>query len=184
MKGPFRATIIDEDVDADKYYVLVDLSNSAEYPHKDATSLILHGFELQTEKAGNGRFDIYLGQVVENDATDGSADVIWKWCLDADGNPTDSTDRFVDEKDWTTYSQRDRGLNLALDTVNDTIDKLSCNSTHITDKTELQNDAGNLTDAYGNTDVSAGEGDIIVFVDEGTTGGTISVNMAAIYSTT
>lgn len=183
MEGPFRALIVDNDVDADKWYVLVDLSNTSEYPHKTASSLVLHGIELQTEKKTDSQFDIYIGCVVENDATDGSAEVIWKWSLEAVGNPTDSTDRCHDELDWTSYYPLWRGLPLSLNTTADTLDKLTCNSTALDDKTDLQNDAGNLTDGYGNTDVSAGEGDIVVFVDETGGSGTISMSVAAIYST-
>lgn len=178
---PYRATIMVDDVDTDTWYVLVDLSNAAAYPHLNTDGIILKGLELQTEKASNGRYDIKVGVVLEADTTDATVTWIWRWCLEADGNAVEDTDRYVDEKDWTTYGEAPyKGLVLNVD--NDICDAIVCNKQD-GNQTALKTDAGDLVDAVGNSDASAGAGDLVVFVDEGTSGGTISVNISAIYDT-
>jgi hypothetical protein len=182
--GPYRVSISVNDVAADTWYLLVDLDNITDFPHLNDTAIVLHGIEIQAEKAGDGSFDVYAGVVTENDATNGSAGFVWRWSLEANGNPTDSTDRYADEKDWTTYDPHWGGLRLDVDTTNGRLAYLRSNTVSaLVDQTALQNDAANLTDAAENTDASAGVGDLVIFVDETADTGTISLNIAAIYDT-
>jgi len=93
--------------------VLVDISDSTNFPHSssETTWCNVLGLHLSAEKASDGVYDIWLGVVVENDGTDGTA----KWFdvlhLEAVGNPTDSTDRCIVHRDYTLGGGNPDGIN-------------------------------------------------------------------------
>lgn len=114
-KTPYRATLNVEAIAADTWYILVDKSNNYLYSHPSTTShLNLLSVDLSTEKATDGDYDIWMGLVYENDATDGSIQLIHVWHVEAVGNPTDSDDRFVDHLDLTCNGIYPRGLDLSI----------------------------------------------------------------------
>lgn len=105
-----------EAVAADTWYILVDKSNPGGlYTHPDSTSHFnLLTLDLESEKATSGVYDIWVGVVYENDATDGSIGLIHVYHLEADGNPTDSTDRFSKSLDFTCNGTNPQGLDLSI----------------------------------------------------------------------
>lgn len=182
-KGPRRlrrAFYKVDDIAADTWFILLDKSGAAAYNWPSGVdSFTIMGIDIATEKASDGRYDIHIGCVLENDATDGTAQWLRSWFLDADGNATDGTDRFVDRISFVYPGVNiDQGIDCSV--VGGATDWLV--GTASGNQTALQNDAANLGSCGDATaDKSAAAGDIVVFIDEGTTGGTISVAIGIDY---
>ena len=65
-----------EAIAASTAFVLVDLSDTTNYPHNLTSKIILHAIHLHVEAHSNGVFDLWIGVVKEADATNGSVDWI------------------------------------------------------------------------------------------------------------
>lgn len=169
-----------DDVEADTWVILADLSDYSNYKWpSQPNGIIVLGIDIATEKASDGRYDIHVGVVKENDATNGSAQWIKSWFLNADGNATESTDRFVDK---VSFVYPDSGVDdQGVDCSVDSSATRWVVGTASGDQTALQNDAANLASARGGSSLSAAAGDIVMFIDEGTSGGTISVAIGLDY---
>lgn len=138
---------------------------------------VLH-IDLEAEKATDGAYDIWVGVVRENDATNGSADWIHCFHLEASGNPTDSTDRFTRNVDYTCQGVNPGGLDCTV--VDDRLIYMRGPSSG--DQTALQNDAGDLGSAAGGTSKSAVAGDLVVWVEEASGAGTIDLALTCQYA--
>ena len=79
----YLAVLGAEAVAASTAYVLVDLSDTTNFPHANTRAIVLHDLYLTGEKASTGIYDIWVGVVTEVDATNGSVDwlQVW-WCQD------------------------------------------------------------------------------------------------------
>lgn len=175
----YRAFYKADDIDADTWVILVDLDDETNYDHADVSSVTILGMDIATEKASDGRYDIHVGVVKENDTTDGSAQWVKSYFLNADGNATDGTDRFVDR---ITFVYPDAGVRpQGIDCTVHSGATPWIAGTASGNQTALDSDAGNLANAGGGSSKSAAVGDIVLFVDEGTTGGTISVALGIDY---
>jgi len=99
---------------ADTYYILIDKSDTYLYSHPSSTQVLsLLSLDLESEKASDGEFDIWVGVVHENDTTDGSMGLIHVFHIEAVGNPTDSDDRFSRTVDFTCNGANPEGLDLS-----------------------------------------------------------------------
>jgi hypothetical protein len=174
-----RAFLEAGDVAATTWYILVDMSDTTNYDHTATTGFSVLSLDLTSEKASDGRFEVRVGVVLENDASNGTAQWIKTWWLEADGNPTESTDRFVGEQDFTICGTRPAGLDVEV--VGGATPWIT--GTASGDQTALENDATNLTSAGGGSSLAAAVGDIVVYVNETTDGGTINLAIGCNYIT-
>ena len=165
-----------EAVAASTPYVLVDLSDVTNFPHSLIQELHLLGLILSAEKASDGVYDVWVGVVTENDATDGS--VTWVHCfhLEAVGNPTDSTDRFHAQVDFTLGGRNSEGVNLAV--VSGALTRFASNLTQA-DNVNWQNDTNRASPVGATT--KPGVGDIVVWVEEVSGTGTLDFCLTGIY---
>jgi len=165
-----------EAVAASTPYVLIDLSDTTNFPHGDTQELHLLGLVMNSEKASDGIFDVWVGVVTENDGTDGSA----TWChvfhLEAVGNATDSTDRFAQTVDFTLAGRNPDGLNLAV--VSGALTNFAGNQTQANSANWIN--STNRASPVGSTTKPAA-GDVVVWVEEVTNGGTLDFSLTAIY---
>lgn len=176
----YTAVLGAEAVSASTGYVLVDLSDTTNFPHGRTSGLRLLGVFLTTEKAGDGAFDIWLGVVTENDATDGS--VAWVRCyhLEAVDNPTDSTDRRAFVEDFTLGGANPDGINLLVS---------SGATPHLVSNQSQANNAGWQNDvglaspvgAAGGATGKPAAGDLVVWVEEVSGTGTLDFCLTALY---
>ena len=181
-RASFAVTLGAEAVEASTPYVLVDLSDTTNYPHVHTTELHLLGLILSTEKAGDGVFDVWVGVVTENDGTDGSA--TWAHCfhLEASGNPTDSSDRFHASVDFTLGGANPQGVNLAVvsGSLTNFLSNLSqSNSANWVNSTGRASPAG----AGGSTTGKPAAGDLVLWVEEVSDVGTLDFCLTTIYET-
>ena len=165
-----------EAVAASTPYVLVDLSDTTNFPHENTNALHLCGLILHTEKASDGVFDIWVGVVTENDATDGSAEWIHVYHLEASGNATDSTDRFAQAIDFTLGGSNPDGVNLLI--RGGATPHLATNQSQ-SNNSNWQNDTNRASPVGATT--KPGAGDLVVWVEEVSDAGTLDFVISAIY---
>lgn len=172
-----------EAVAASTAYVLVDLSDTANYPHANANAIHLQALRLVTEKASDGAFDIWVGVVVENDDTDGTVKWLHVWHLEVVGNPTDTTDRFLNVQDFTLGGARPDGLNLEV--VEGALKNIITYGEQAANA-NWQNDEGLASPrgAAGGATGKPGVGDLVFWVEETADGGTIDFMLSADYFAT
>ena len=75
----FHAVLGAEAVAASTGYVLVDLSDTTNYPHSETNEAHLLGLTLSAETHSVGVFDIWVGVITEVDASNGTA--YWLHCF-------------------------------------------------------------------------------------------------------
>lgn len=165
-----------EAVAASTPYVLVDLSDTTNFPHSEANWINLLQLILNSEKATDGAFDIWIGVIIENDATNGTAKWLHVFHLESVDNPTDSTDRFAQTIDFTAGGANPDGVNCQV--TSGVLVHVVTNQQQA-DSTNWQNDE-NRTSPVGAT-TKPGVGDLVVWVEETADGGTLDFVLTAIY---
>jgi len=172
----YFASLGAEAVAASTPYVLVDLSDTTNFPHEMTNALHLLGLILHAEKASDGVFDIWVGVVKENDATDGSVEWVHVYHLEASGNATDSTDRFAQSIDFTLGGHDQDGINLLI--VGGATPHLATNQAQASN-VNWQNDTDRASPVGSTT--KPGVGDLVVWIEEVSGTGTIDFVLSAIY---
>jgi len=147
-------------LDADKAAVLVDLSDTTNFPHSLTGKLRVYGIQVNTEVKADGAFILYLGVVTEVDGTDGSTKWIAALLLETVDNPTDSTGARAFSLRWPN--------GLDLEVSGGAPVKFLSNAGH-TDNVAWQTDT-DLDSPYGDAASPPGAGDLVAYLDE--TGGT------------
>ena len=161
-------------------YQLIDLSDDTNYPHTGTPSEIhLLALKVNAEKASDGVFDLWVGVIIEVDATDGSVDWIHVFHLESVLNPTDSTDRFAQDLDFTLGGQVE-GLNCAVS--GGAMTKFAASQVQA-DNSLWQTDVGLLSPvgASGGATGRPGPGDVVVWAEEVSGTGTLDFSISACY---
>ena len=181
-RAKFTAQIGAEAVAASTAYVLVDLSDSTNFPHTATNEAHLLGLHVSAEGHSNAVFDIWVGVISEVDASNGTAEWFDIFHLESDHNPTDSTDRFTCSRDYTLGGTNPEGINCCITsgsmTKIVTMQRQAGNTNWQTD-TGLASPVGAASGATG----KPGAGDIVVWVEEATNGGTLDFSITATYET-
>jgi len=168
--GPFTAVLGNvSDLAASTMYQLIDLSDDTNFPHTATGAIVLKRLRFHEEKKTDGRFIVYVGVVTENDGTDGTADWLHAFIVEADGNPTDGTDRFAQELEFNLNLEVDTGVLVNYVT-----------NLQLADNALLKNDVAR-TSPVGSANPAAG--DLMVYVHETSDGGTINFTISADYNT-
>ncbi len=154
---PYQATLILAAVAADTPYVLVDLSDTTNFPHKLTNGLILKGLDVYSDSAD---FDVYVGVVIENDATNGTA----KWIYYHKGSGAED------------FRVPEHGLNLCV--ISGALTNVVSNSQQA-DNTNWQNDVDRVSPVGSTT--KPGAGDLVVFADLTAGSGTLNGRVVAYY---
>lgn len=177
IRRTFTAILGADAVAADTPYILVSLADTTNYSHDRTAEIWLMGLSLTAEKATDGAYRVYVGVIVENDATNGSTEWLHVFHLQATGNPTDSTDRYVQTEPFTLGGPD--GTNLEVDTTNNTL-RYTTTSRVQADSTDWQNDTAIVSTSGTST---PGVGDLAVWVDEISGSGTLDFTIRAVYET-
>ena len=158
-------------VAADTGYILVDLSDSTNYPHTATGRIRLYSLTLDLEfnTDGTGTGTLMIGVVTEVDGTNGSVD--WFWARDFN--------LLVDEH-YDKQLQFPNGMDLEVDVSGETSDNL-ITATVDSGQTTWQTDVI-LTSPLTGGGVS-GQGDLVVFWNEVADGATINISILAEYIT-
>jgi len=167
------AVLREEDIAAAEAFVLVDLSDTTNFPHTETGRIRVYSLSITAEKAGDGQFVLLIGVITEVDATDGST----KWFLVVDDemvlNPTDSTDRIIVQFSWPNGLDLEVSAGAALNLIS--------NDGH-TGSVIWQTDV-NLDSPVGATSSPPGAGDLVLYVEEPGGTGTISFTITVEYTT-
>jgi len=167
------ATVLsDKAVAATKRYLLVDLSDTTNYPHSAGDWIELLGLDIQLNQAGAGQWDMKVGLVTENDATNGSVYWFAVYILSAAGAIA-KTLAFTDPK---------TGTGLPMKITSDKPENWVTNDSDLA-SANWDNAVANLTDPLGNANKSPGAGDLVMELTEvsGTT--TIDISIRTEYRT-
>ena len=159
-------------------YVLIDLSDSTNFPHTATNWINVLGLVLHAEKASDGVYDIWVGTVIENDDENGTAEWFHCFHLEASGNATDSTDRFAQVVDFTLGGGNPEGLNCRV--ISGATVYIASNQSQA-GNTSWQNDTNRVSPVGSTT--KPGVGDVVVWVEEVSGTGTIDWHLTALYET-
>lgn len=176
-KALYSASVLGEGLTASARYILVDLSDTSGYPHNDANGIRLYRITGNFERREGG-WDIRFGLVLENDATNGTAQ--WFYLLHME-NDDQATDDHAFRQVDIDFAVGDEGFQLMRIASN--ASQRTVSSTASGDQTWLQNDAGDMADAQGSTTKSAGAGDLVMEVEEVADTGTFDFSVTVLYST-
>ena len=177
----YTACLGAEAVAATTAYVLVDLSDTTNFPHAKSGELHLLGLSLCCNIAGDGVYDIWVGVISEVDASNGTAEWFEVFHMESIVNPTDSTGYYDFVRDYTFGGINPEGMNLQI---------LSGASTYLVTNQSLAGNAAWQTDVGLASPVGAaagatgkpGAGDCVVYVEEVSGSGTIDFSLTAFYS--
>lgn len=154
------ATLVKEDLAADEGFILVDLSDTTNFPHSETGKIRIYTIDIEYEVKADGQFILYVGTIIEVDATDGSTK--WLFAVDAEtvSNPTDSTDRRHIRYHWPGGIDLEVSAGAMVNLISNVGD-----TNDVTWQTDV-----NLDSPVGDTSSPSGAGDLVAFLDE--TGGT------------
>lgn len=167
------AFLRDEDLAVTKAFVLIDLSDTTNFPHTLTGRIRLYSLTITTEKEADGEYRIFIGCITEVDATNGSTSWIQIIDLKVLENPTDSTDRQVMQFSWPG--------GIDLEVVSEAfVNVVSAEgqSGNVAWRTDTP-----LDSPFGATASAPGAGDLVVYVEETDDVGTISFSILAEYIT-
>jgi hypothetical protein len=171
-----------EAVAASTAYVLVDLSDTTNFPHADTNWLNLLGLHLNAELQSDGVFDIWVGVIYEVDAENGSAEWLHCFHLEAADNATDSTGHREQSVDFTLGGGNPDGINCQVNSGGTGLvyfvsnQEQAGNANWQTD-TGLASPVGAAAGATG----KPGAGDIVIWAEEVADAGTLDFSLTAIY---
>ena len=177
-RATFVVNLGAEGVTASAAYVLIDLSDSTNFPHVNTGAVDLLSLALSAETKTDGQYDIWVGVVTENDAVNGSA--TWLHCFHCENrdNATDDTGHFYAELDFTAGGCAPDGLRCEV--ASDALLYCAGNQNqagHVNWKI-----AANLASPVSATnDVAAG--DVVVWAEEAGGAGALDFSLTAIYTT-
>jgi len=160
----------------DTAYILVDLSDTTNFRHKETNHLVVRQCQITTAVSAVDLFwQINVGVVVENSGTDGTAEYIVSAIDFA------STSGMVGQTrtyEWPLNNGLNLpGLNLKVDITNKTLTYLETNN-KLADNAAWQNDTARTTPA-GTANPAVG--DLIVYIDEIVNGGSFSAVVSCAY---
>jgi len=169
-----------EGISASTPYVLIDLSDTDNFPHGSAEVGEIHllGLVIDGEDKSDGAFDIWFGVVLENDATDGSVQWVHVHHAETVENPTDSTGHIHEVVDFTLGGQNPEGINCKV--VDGALVHFAGNQSQ-SNNVNWQNDE-NRASPVGTT-TKVGVGDLVVWVEEVAGTGTLDISITGIYET-
>lgn len=173
-----------EAVAASTAYVLVDLSDSTNFPHASTETnwLNLLGLHLDAEQQSDGSFDIWVGVIYEVDASNGSAKWLHCFHLETVGNATDDAGSLSRTVDFTLGGGNPDGINCKVNSggtglVYFLTNQEQAGNANWKTGTGLASPAGAAAGATG----KPGAGDLVVWVEEVSDGGTLDFSLTATY---
>ena len=169
-----------EAIAATTRYVLVDLSDTTNYPHNLTTELHILGLEIDAEMHTTGSFDLWFGAIIEVDASNGTANWIHVLHAEEDTNPTDSAGVLQRSIDCTIGGRNPEGWNLQV--VSGTLTRIVTNVQEAGD-TGWQTDVGlaSPVGAAGAATGKPGAGDFVLKLEEVADTGTLDVSITVLY---
>jgi hypothetical protein len=172
IEASYTAVLQAEAVAASTAYVLVDLSDTTNFPHEDTGHIEVLGMVVSAETHGDGIFDLWFGVISEVDATNGSADWFQVLHVENRDNATDDTGRFFEQIDYTFSGVNPQGVNCLV--VSEATPHLITNITQ-DGNTNWQTDTGLASPAGAAAGATGkpGAGDIVLWAEEVTDGGTL-----------
>ena len=164
-----------DSISASANYVLVDLSDTTNFPHSETANLFLKKLILDTETIDDGEYNLYVGVITENDSEDGSVSWLHTFHLTTSEEGADGTRRIAETVDFCPGGDP-RGISLIVS--GDALSSIVTNKTQA-DSPFWKNDTSRTSPAGSSI---PGVGDLVVFLEE-ISAGAIEFGLSALYST-
>jgi hypothetical protein len=165
---PFVACIEEVgSIAGDTPYLLVDLSDTTNWPHTKTSRVIIKDVQWYGSISGANLWHSLLGVVTENDATDGSVVFVHNQVL------TSLSGMFISDHVWPEH-----GVDLHI--VDGIAENVASNIVH--DDNVLWANTNAITATMGTTG-TVGIGDLILYMDERTDGSTANFTLCIGYDT-
>jgi hypothetical protein len=164
----FGVVLEKPDLAASEPFILVDLSDTANFPHEETGKIRVYEIDINVERgeaAASGEFIVYIGVITEVDATNGSTSWFIVLHEETDDQATDGISRSHYHYEWREGFDLEIAADAPvwfLSNVGDSGD------------TDWQTDV-NLDSPLGDAQSPSGAGDLCMLVEE--TGGTGSISI-------
>lgn len=172
----FWAVLEKSDLAADEGFVLVDLSDTVNFPHTETGKVRVYSIHVDIERgetAASGEYIVYIGVITEVDATDGSTKWIAVMHEETDHQATDDAAKSFYIWQWP------EGLDLE---ISGGAPVMGVSNVGHSANVIWQTDVA-LDSPIGDASNAPGAGDLVMFVDETGGTGTISLSVTVHYIT-
>ena len=166
-----QATLIKLALAATEAFVLVDLSDVANFPHSETGKIRLYGLTADLQTEATGVYIVYVGTIIEVDADNGSTDWLLALLVQTDDNPTDDDGHRQYRISWPEGVDLEVEGGAMVNTISN--DGHSGNAAWQTDVA--------LDSPRGDGLSAPGPGDLVMYVEETGGTGTISLSVTADY---
>lgn len=166
----FGAVLEKPDLTASEGFVLIDLSDTANFPHTETGKIRVYEIDINVERgeaAASGEFIVYIGVITEVDATNGSTSWFIVLHEETDDQATDGISRSHYHYEWR------EGFDIEIDADADAPVWFLSNVGD-SGQTTWQTDVA-LDSPVGDASSAPGDGDLVMLVSE--TGGTGSISI-------
>ena len=180
--GVYTVNVGAEATDASVPVVMVDLSDSTNFPHSSLETNWINvlGVFGSVETASDGGYDIWLGVISEVDATNGTAEWFDVFHCEKPQNATDSLGHFLFSRDYTLGGANPDGINCKVTSgATPYLATAQTQAGHV----NWQTDTGLLSPvgAGASTTGMPGAGDIVAWIEEAAGSGTCDWSLTLIY---
>jgi len=172
----FWAVLEKPDLAASEGFILVDLSNTADFPHTETGKIRVYSVYVDIERgeaAASGEFLIDLGVITRVDATNGDTKWVAVMHEETDDEATDNRAKWFYRYEWA------EGLDLE---ISGGAPVMGVSNIGHTNDVTWQTDV-NLDSPIGDTVSPPGVGDLVLYVSETGGTGTLSVCVTVYYIT-
>jgi hypothetical protein len=164
----FAAVLEQPDLAADEAFVLIDLSDTANFPHTETGKIRVYTIDVNIERgenAASGEYVVYIGTIIEVDATDGSTTWLLVLHEEVDDQATDGVSGRHFRYHWPYGLDLEVSGGAMVNVISNVGDS---------GETRWQTDVA-LDSPAGAAASAPGAGDLVMWVDE--TGGTGSISI-------
>jgi hypothetical protein len=172
----FIAVLEKPDLATDEGFILIDLSDTVNFPHSETGKIRVYTIDINLERgeaAASGEYLVYIGTIIEVDATDGSTNWLLVLHEEVDDEATDNIASRHFRYHW------DGGVDLEV--VSGAMVNLISNVGD-SGQTTWQTDVS-LDSPVGDASSPSGVGDLCMWVDESGGTGSLSICVTVEYIT-
>lgn len=172
----FAAVLEKPDLAADEGFILVDLSDTTNFPHSETGKIRVYTIDINIERgeaAASGEYLVYIGTIIEVDATDGSTTWLLVLHEEVDDQSTDDIAARHFRYHWPGGIDLEVSGGAMVNVISNVGDS---------GETTWQTDV-NLDSPVGDASSPSGVGDLCMWVDESGGTGSLSICVTVEYIT-
>jgi hypothetical protein len=172
----FVAVLEKPDLTADEGFILIDLSDTTNFPHSETGKIRVYTIDINIERgesAASGEYLVYIGTIIEVDATDGSTTWLLVLHEEIDDQATDGVAARHFRYHWPGGVDLEVSSGAMVNLISNVGD-----ANDVTWQTDVS-----LDSPVGDASSPSGTGDLCMFVDESGGTGSLSICVTVEYIT-